>query len=337
MKTSKNRLKLIFSQVIKGFSMVESGRFGKVFVKHMDSHLSAEIEMVAEKLSERVKAEGLPPNEERLEELKKDGLWVEDDDKKLADQKSFLHGLNLTKSKLFRKRDIEQFKATIVIEEKKLREMENKKDGLIGLTVEKFTERKTHEYYIFFSLFKDEALETRLFSSEQFDDLEIEDISELFVVYNECSKWLNSFCLKQVAVSPMFLNFFCLCDDNPQIFYGIPVVNLSFYQTELFGYGRYYKSILSECQNQIPPDVMEDPEKLVEWYEARTNAQKVVDSNEKKENMNVSIVGASPQELEQLGVGSKAEVKGVVNLSKELAKKGGTLTMEDLIKLEYGN
>jgi hypothetical protein len=337
MKISKNRLKLIFSQVSKGFSPVESPKYGNVFVKHMDAHLSAEIEIVSEELSEKVRKLGLPTTEERLENLKAENLWTETEEKKLADQKLFLNGLNLTKSKLFRKRDIEGVKFTIVQEDKKLQEMERQKEDLIGLTVEKFSERKTNEYYIFFSLFKDIGMKDKLFSFEQFDDLETEDLSELFSIYNSSYQWLNSKNLRQVAVSPLFLNFFYLCDDNPQIFYGLPVINLTFHQIELFQYGRNYKSILSECQNQIPHDLLEDPEKLVEWYDSRRNAQQLIDSGSKKENMNVSIVGASAKELEELGVAPKSTTGKNINLSKELTKKGSSLTMEDLIRLEYGN
>ena len=70
--------------------------------------------------------------------------------------------------------------------------------------------------------------------------------------------------LKRVAVSGFYLNNFYLCKDNPFIFYGKPVVGLTYPQTELFSFGRYFKGILTEIKPPPTEEQLDDPDKLIE-------------------------------------------------------------------------
>jgi hypothetical protein len=75
--------------------------------------------------------------------------------------------------------------------------------------------------------------------------------------------------IKMIATMPSFLNSFFLCDDDPSIFYGKPVIDLTIYQTDLFSKGKYFKSILSESAADGPSEA--DYEKgmqgVVNWYD----------------------------------------------------------------------
>ena len=139
--------------------------------------------------------------------------------------------------------------------------------------------------------------------------------------------------MKRVALSGFFLNNFYLCKDNPFIFYGKPVVELTYHQGDLFSYGRYFKHVLSEMKHQPPPDVMEDPDKLIEQYDVQQNQEKM---NEGKDTSGTAstYIGATKEDMDSLGI--TEEVKNdpnVVDLNEELAKADGDLSMEDLIKL----
>ena len=133
-------------------------------------------------------------------------------------------------------------------------------------------------------------------------------------------------------MSSFFLNNFYLCEDNPQIYYGKPVVELTYNQSELFSYGRYFKYILSEMKNKPHPDVMDDPDKLIELYNVGKNADKIKES---MENADAStVVGATNEDLERMGLKAPTdEPQQGISLAAEAAKKGGKLSMEDLMKL----
>jgi precorrin-4 methylase len=108
-------------------------------------------------------------------------------------------------------------------------------------------------------------------------------------------------------------------------------MDLTFYQAELFTHGRYFKNILQNSKNTPPDDIMNDPDKIIEWYEASTNAQEAMNKINKDSSGGSSIVGASREEMQKLGAIDDSE-RGI-DLAAEAAKKGGELTMDDLIKL----
>ena len=158
-----------------------------------------------------------------------------------------------------------------------------------------------------------------------------QELYDIIEGYNSQMGLFGSEYLKKVAVSNFFLNFYYLCEDNPYTFYGKPIVNLTYYQLELFGYGRYFKQIFSDSKTRPPEEMMDDPDQIIEWYESNKNAQKVVQRSKQDGSGGTSIVGATKDDLKRLGMSD--EHSSSVSLSKEAAKKGGNLNMEDIMKL----
>ena len=99
---------------------------------------------------------------------------------------------------------------------------------------------------------------------------------------------------------------------------------------EIFGFAKYFKNIVSNSKHSPPDDYYNDPEKLIEWLEASKNAENMLEKNDnkKKDSVATSIVGANKEDLAKIG----AE-KNVVSLDQLAKKSGGTLSMQDLIKL----
>lgn len=137
--------------------------------------------------------------------------------------------------------------------------------------------------------------------------------------------------MKRIALSNFFLNNYHLCKDNPFIFFGKPLVELTYHQADLFAYGRYYKHILSEMKNPPAPEIMQDPDRLLELYEIEKSQE---ERNDGKETTGTAstVVGATKEDLEVLGMTKDADPMAV-DLNDEIRKKGGNLSMEDLIKL----
>ena len=123
-----------------------------------------------------------------------------------------------------------------------------------------------------------------------------------------------------------------LCENNPYSFFGESIVKLTFYQIELFGYARYYKSLMENSDNKPPEEIAQDPEKLVEWFESAKSAKETLDKSKTAgtEGSASSLVGATKADLKRLGLDNPNET---INLAKKAAEKGGKLNMEDLMKL----
>jgi hypothetical protein len=188
---------------------------------------------------------------------------------------------------------------------------------------------------MYVSLFKDQSLKEKFFKESDYEDLDNKEIMVLIKNYNEVNGRFNDRNLKKISLAGYFSNIFYLSQDNPHIFYGKPLVELSFYQIELFSYGRYFKSILSNAKTKPPEYLMTDPDKLIEWYEGSKNVDEVLNKNSKvaqKDNVATSIVGATSEDMKRLGLKNDNESIGI-DLNKEAAKKGGKLDMQDLIKL----
>lgn len=325
-KTFKRR----YADILNGYSKVIY-RNQTIYLRHFDNFISADVEEKHAEFFDRGLELGAPKEEDKLKQLEENGSWTKKDEQSLIENISFLNGLKNTKKKLFLKRDLDGIKYQIEQTEKLVNEQQIKKTSLLGITAENYAQRRANNYFLFLSFFKDKNLENALFQESDFEDLEDEELIELFKIFNEHNESFNAKALKMVAIKPFYLNYFFLCEDDPCAFYGRPVCKLTFYQAETFSHAKYYKSIMTEV-NSVPDDMMNDPDKLIEWFESNKNAQKVLEkSGGNRDDMNVSLVGATKEDLENLGLKSSAKT---VDLSKMAAEKGGVIEMHDLIKLQ---
>jgi len=330
-KIKQNELKAIFTEIVKGYTLLPSSKFGVLYVKHVNTFDSADIDSERSLYESKAREMGVQTKEEFAKLLEEQGSWTKENEKEISQNKVLLRNLYKTKSKLFLKSQVDQVKKQIKTVEEKLQELEFTKKSLFMNTVEGFADKKINQQYIRLSTYKDEFLEENKFSAEEFDELENDDLLELIGGYNAVTAKFLGDNMKLAALSPIFLNFFYLCDDNVVNFYGRPIVELSFYQTELFSYGLKFKNILSDTKSKPPDDIADDPERLIEWAEANKNAEEhLSESGESKDGAATSLVGATREDLEHLGIDTKNEG---ISLEKAASEKGGSLSMEDLMKL----
>lgn len=328
-------LKIVFSEIIKGYSKKNIKDIGTLFFKHINNEDSADIDIYHQQFIDKARNMGLPTEEEQKEYLIKEDLWEEKKDKRITELEKFIANLKTTKSKLFLKAQIDQINNEIDKNDAELKALRYERKDLIGYTVEDYTAKKINEYYMFVSLFKDEDLKERFFKQEDYEELDNKDIMALIKSYNDINSKFNEINFKKISLASYFCNIFYLCKDDPFIFYGKPLVELSFYQIELFSYGRYFKNILSNAKTKPPEYLMKDPEGLIEWFEGSKNVDEVLNKNSKitqKDNVATSIVGATNTDLKRLGLKEDNKDQGI-DLAKEASKKGGKLDMQDLIKL----
>jgi len=329
---NKNKLRILFVDILKGYTIAYY-KNNKLYFKHNTSLDSGDIDHFKEEFIQKAKKNSLPTEDQKEEYVIKEKLWSVEKNEEIKKIKSYISNLKQTKSKLFKNDDIANINKQINEENVKLFTLVSERKELLGFTVEDYANKKINEYYMFNCLFKDKDLKYKFFSEEEFDELENKDFSEVFEIYNNINKSFVENNLKKISLSPYYLSLFNLSDDNPYYMYGKPIVDLTFYQMEIFGYARYFKNALSQAKHRPPDEYYEDPNKLVEWLESSKNAEEVLSKNEGSSNKTegtiaTSIVGANKEDLAKIGKDENS-----ISLHKEAEKKGGTLTMEDLIKM----
>ena len=335
-KATQTDLKSIFVDVSQGHTLLKSDILadGYGYIKHLTMFDNVETDMIYAECLKIAKEKGLPTNEEQEEYLKEEQLWTEERQMEIDSQKQFIKTASATKSKLYLKSQIEPLAKQIEEAQIKITILENELDDLIGFTAEKYATKRANEIYIQKALYRDKEFQELSISEELFDETSDSVLSTLTKHYNEATKFLNIDNLKRVAISSFFCNYYYLCDDNPQVFYGRPVVDLTFFQSELFAYARYFKGMAQNSKATPPDDIRDNPDKMIEFYEMRGNAEEVMDKIEEKSGEKsgaTTLVGATNEDLEALGY--KKGGGKTIDLMDVAGKKGGQLSMDDFIDL----
>lgn len=325
----RQELKLVFSEIVEGYSLTRSELFGDLKIKHINNYDSAKTDIKNNYYFEKAVSQGLPKREEKLEYLIKEKLWDSEKDKEADRLKEMLKGMNRTKSKLFLQAQIDAIKKDIVDNEIKLSNILAEKESVIGFTAEEYANRRINEYYMHISILDEEG--KQLFGENEFDELEQDQVNDIMQVYEKNNRKFKAEILKKISLADFFTNIFYLCEDNVFNFYGKPVIDLTFYQIEIYSYGRYFKSIIQNSEEKIPDHIVEDPDKLIEWAESSKNVKEVLEKTSgDAESGASSIMGATKQDLEKAGIDQNQDV---IDLSQKAQEKGGRLTMEDMMKL----
>ena len=155
------------------------------------------------------------------------------------------------------------------------------------------------------------------------------DQTELYAyifLYNNSLVNFTSKYIKQIAAMPFFINSFLISNDDPMIFFGKPIIDLTNYQIDIFSTGKFYKSVMSSRGNP-PEEYYEDPEKVVEWYESSKSVEEIHKQTEGKEAS--TIVGADKEEMKQLIKSDPTAVDLNKEVSKKMKEKG--VSFEDVV------
>lgn len=314
----------ICSEILRGYSILDSS-FGQVCVRHFGAMDLAFFNSKRAELIKEGRKRGLSSLEDREKEIIQQELWAEDKNKDIKVRKDFIKNLYKTKGLQTSQKTIDIYIKQIQEEEKKLAEIENEKSNIIGLTIENWAEKKISELYIYKSFYKNLTFTEPFFTEEEFDEIEEIKIYSLYSEFNVLSSRFSSESLKKVALNAHFYNLFVVSDGNIFSFYGKPIINLTNYQVEVFRHAIYFKSIFTNSSAAPPEDVMDDPEKLINWFNLSRNIQKAVEKGG-------SVVGASAEDYKRAGI-----KENVVDVGAEMKARGkSSLDMEDLLKMQLG-
>jgi hypothetical protein len=189
-------LKVIFSEILRGFTLVETRSHGKIKIKHFTNFDSAELDIKNKLFLDKAINQGLPTREDRVEYLLKENIWTEEKNKQILQSKSMLAGLKNSKSKVFLQSHIDGINKQIQEEQLKLLELETEKEELIGFCAENYASRRINEFYMFNAILNTDG--GKLFESEDFEDLDETELVDLIGIYNKSTKKFGSENLKKI-------------------------------------------------------------------------------------------------------------------------------------------
>jgi hypothetical protein len=329
--SDERQLKIICSEVLNGFSVLNSSKYGKIYVRHFSAVDTINFNHSREDFVLRAIEQGLQTGDEKLKIIKELELWTDKQEDEILSLENYLSNLKKTKEKQVIQRQIDAFNKNIAETETKLTAIKTEKSSLIGVTAESNADLRLNELYIYRALFKDKSLSVPFFTEEEYEEIDQGDLYDLMSSYNSTIEKFNEKNLKKVSIYPFFYNLFSLSEGDVFKFYGKRILELTFYQVEVFKSAVHFKHIFSNADATIPDDVMNDPEKIMEWFNASKNAKDIVKD---KDGKGVSVVGASPSDYKRLGL--VEDESQVVDLFAKAKKKGGELDIGDFIKIHHG-
>ena len=106
-------LKLIFSEIIEGYSFVPSKLFGDLKIKHINNFDAAKTDIKNHYYFEKAVSQGLEKREDKIDYLIKEKLWDPEKDKQAKRLEDMLKGMRKTKSKLFLQTQIDSINKDI--------------------------------------------------------------------------------------------------------------------------------------------------------------------------------------------------------------------------------
>lgn len=323
-----------YKQLIDGVSLFSDVN-SSIYVKHLSELDIGELELATDKYHKEAKEKGLPSEKEKLSILIKQEIWDDKKEKKIDTLRKQLAALQGTHKKLFLKKQIKRSQKEIDSMLEDLTSLLHEREELLGLTCEKFAEKKSNEEIVIHCFFKDKEMTQKFFSEEEFDELHREKLYYYIKAYNDVSREFSSDEMKRLAALPFFINLFFLCDDNIYTFYGKPVTGLTLCQIDAFNCAKTYKSIMSQGNN--PPDEMyEDLDQLVAFYESYSGSGPE-GLKEAKNKDSQSIVGASIEEMKKLTKGDDGvHVVTLGKMEEDLNEKGRTLSdlsFDEIVKM----
>jgi hypothetical protein len=200
---------------------------------------------------------------------------------------------------------------------------------LLSSSAETYSFHRANDYYIYNSFFKDKECTDRLYDQEQFEYLEPSEITELVKIYNNFHESFSDKNIKQLAIQDFYKSYYGFTEDVVS-FFGVPAIELTNYQINLFLYTRIFKNIFEEYRDNLPPRLEKDPDGLIDYASSSTAREKIKQQIDSDQKGGSTIVGATKQDMEELGINTESSGPSLAELAM---KKGGSLSMEDLMKM----
>lgn len=330
-KFQQSNYKKAFRDIKNGFSEIKVLE-NFFYLKHISFDDQVDIESIYNEYYEKAKLKGVPTHKDVLKQLIEEKQWTQSQENKIAQYEQMIENFIKQKKNTYLKSEIERLNKEIEDNSKILNDLKNTRASLFSRTAESYAEDKLNDYYIIKCLFKDKNLTIPVYKKEEYDDIDSESLFAIMKQYNEVYSEINDATIQKIVLLDFFNLYMPFCE-NPIDFYNKPVCDLSYNQLKLLIYARYFKNIFQQNEN-MPPEIRSDPDKIIDYINANENVKKLREKNANAENRAESIVGATKEDLEYLNITKPGQK--TLSLADEAKKKGGSLSMDDMLKI-FGN
>ena len=327
-QSQQNKYKKAFRDIKNGFSEIKVLE-NLFYLKHLSLEDQVDIDQVYDHYFDEAKNRGVPTNDEILKQLIEEKQWSTRQESLIKQEEDFIDNLNKQKKSLYLKSEIQRINADIESGQKRLYDLKNTKAAFFNRTAESYAEERVNDFYILKCLYKDKSLSKSAFEEDQFDNIDSETLTCIIKQYSEVYKNINDNTIQYLVLQDFF-NLYMPFAENPTEFFGKSVCELTYNQVKLLIYARFFKNVFQQ-NDKMPQEIRNDPDKIIDYVNANENAKKVIENKNNKENQATSIVGATSEDLEYVGL--KAKGQKTLSLADEAKKKGGSLSMEDMMKI----
>ena len=295
----------------------------RLFFRHFTIRDQNCIGVFYEKYKKIAIKRGIETEEQIYKRLKDDGDWSDRDDLKISEIETYVSNLKKTKEKLFLPSQKENHQKLIDEQQNELNFLLSKKNELVGTSAEVYAGRMANEEFLRALIYQDENLHKLKYSDEDFGGLTSDEISELSKTYFRISSDLSDLNIQNIVLQDFFNIYLSSCE-NPYHFFGKFIHELTAYQMKLLLYGRIFNNIF-QYHDDIPDSIRKDPKAIFDFVESKKTRESFQSQN--KEGA-TAVFGATSSDLEILDPSAKK-----VSLSEEIKKSGGSLNMEQMMKL----
>jgi hypothetical protein len=337
-------LGILYSNICDGFTGVLLKNKNKIFFKHptVAEHFKnySNYEFFLKEGSKK----GLVSEKEKIEEAISNSWWSLEYESKIDLLIKTINNLKITKDKLLYPSQKKSIDEQIEKNNSILISYNKQRRELIGFCLEEYANNKLTEELLIEYTFEDSKFTNKYFKDKNdYYDLTDNDAEEIRNAYFNYTDIFNSQSLKKVGASGFFQNLMFLSEDALN-FWGIAASKCTKYQIDLLMYGKMFKNFIkmqSETGKQISDDILNDSDKLVEWFDnynsSPSKGNKFIKKSNKTNTKNAvgSYVGASQQDLKEMGVKvEKIKGKSLLEMAKE---SGGIIEKSDYLNVRENN
>jgi len=314
--------KKLYSEILLGYSSVVL-KDRVFYLKHIDNLDSLEQSEAYAVNFEYAKSKGLQQKKEKLDFIIANNIWTKEKENKISSLEDSLERLHATQKKLFVQAQRNQNQKEIDKLTLEFSLLNSERFEALGETCETFANKKSQEAMIRSLFFKDEGLQEKLYTKEEFDDLDHSEISTLFVLMGKALAEFTEKNIRILSLCPLFLNSFFLCSDSAYNFYGKAVSLLSNNQISLYSNGITVKDYASKG-HPLPDNILDDPEKALSWFSFDPDAKNKISDKD-----GGTIVGATIEEMKR----ADPNAKSIGQMAKDKFKGKKQLNMQDMLNL----
>jgi len=319
----------LVGQIIDGFSTFE-WRGHSLFIKHHDFRQQAEIPRYFKLFKEKSIREGIPTEKEAIQEAIERKDWSEKDENFFQEQQRKIVALTKAAQQMKIPSQRESQMKMVESYKKELEKKREAREAILEYTAESIAYKKTHNRFMEGILFKDKEFKRPFIEGEDCSSVEFIEIrSEQTRIYNQ----YNDDNISHAVLCDFFAALMPF-SESPIDFLGKPAAKMTAFQLKLITFAKLFFNIFKN-HNDIPDIIRKDPEAIIQYIEAqnmdeRSQRQGPRPSQKRPTDKGASTYfGAKKDDLKKMaGKGER-----VVSLHDQLKKHGGSMNMEDMMRM----